>query len=678
MTAPSTTETITEPAVAQPGATDASRTAGVPLGLAWAHLLGWVALAIINALVIALTVPLTASGGLSGRMSHHAYDLGHMLALGMLSHVAALGWERWAPGRVRRAAPILLGLVAFVVALGVMGDDLAGLLQRQSGHGGKLPWYIGACALAAMVTGALAYAARRLDRPGYRWIAVAPAVGLAVANHFMLQFNYPATHFFAAWIAALILGNALAGAAVPLRPRVSRRVGIAARVVVGAACLAAVSVPPRATVWQALFRTSGSVLAPLLARVQHSRDDGTRPLVIQGSPWFSDRSAVPPVPASHDRIVPEDAIVFLLTVDALRADVVKDGAHADQLPAIEALRRESVEFSLARAPSPSTITTAISMFTGKYYTGMYWTDIPSGPFKGAIMPHEDRSPRLAGLLEAGHVRTVHVAGLWGLAAELGVGVGFGEEFKTRRDYGPAAEVADLIMARLKRDPQGPQLYYAHFVDSHAPYDLAGTQGTEYERYLRELALVDKQLGRIRKMVEDAGLLDRSVFIVSADHGEAFGEHNTRYHAVTVYEEMVRIPLLIRVPGVSHRLVGEPVTLMDVGPTILDMYDLPTPGTFLGESLVPFLRGKNPHLSRPIAVDAGRRMQALYFDDGRKAIVDFKRNTKEVYDLQADPGETRNLVDEPGARASDQLRVLRTFFDAHAFRKEGYEPPWRQF
>ena len=59
-------------------------------------------------------------------------------------------------------------------------------------------------------------------------------------------------------------------------------------------------------------------------------------------------------------------------------------------------------------------------------------------------------------------------------------------------------------------------------------------------------------------------------------------------------------------------------------------------------------------------------------------MDFKRKTQEVYDLRNDPGETRNLVDVEGARSDRSLRVLRAFFDAHAFKRPGYEPPWRQF
>ncbi len=648
------------------------------LGLPDAQLLAWGVLALINAVVIGITVPLSASGGLLGRVLHHAYDLGHMLALGLASQLVVQAWQKWGPRRRSPWSVAAFAALAFIVALAVMRDDLEGFLQRQSGHGGRLPWLLAACVVLAALTTIVSRTGLWLDRPRWRWAAIVAAAGVGVGNHLFLRFNYPGGHFFAAWCAALLLGNAIASVGpMPDFGRFGRRpVPQLLRLVAGVACIASLVVVPRASVWRALFRTPGSVVAPLLARVQPQRDGGP-PLIIEGSPWFSDRSHVAPIPPSSPPLVPKDPIVIFMTVDALRADVANDGRHADQLPAIEGLRRESVEFNLARAPSPSTVTTFMSMFTGKYYTGMYWTSIPSGPFKGAIMTLEDSSPRLAQLLDAGGVDTTHVVSLWGLAANVGAGNGFRNELETHVDYGPAAEVADLVINSLQTHSKGPQFIYTHFVDSHAPYNLAGTEGTEYERYLRDVALVDRQIGRIRQAVEKAGLLDRTVIILAADHGEAFGEHGTLYHAVTVYEELVRVPLFIRVPGVAHRRVDEPVTLMDLGPTILDLFGLPTPGTFLAQSLVPFLRGQNPHLQRPIAVDAGRRMQALYWD-GRKTIVDLTRNTQEVYDLDSDPGETRNLVDVDSGRAGRDLRTLRAFFDAHKLRRPGYEAPWRQF
>jgi arylsulfatase A-like enzyme len=184
----------------------------------------------------------------------------------------------------------------------------------------------------------------------------------------------------------------------------------------------------------------------------------------------------------------------------------------------------------------------------------------------------------------------------------------------------------------------------HYLETHSPY-FAGNKGdAPFTRYLAEASIVDGYLGRLRKEIVDLGLADRTVIIVAADHGEAFGEHQTWFHAVSVYEELLRVPLLIHVPGVAARRVDTPVTLMDLGPTILDLFGQTTPGSYMGQSLVPFLRGQSPTLTRPIAAETGR--------------------------LQ------RNLIDDADPRSEVRLRETRAFFERNAYHKTDYKPPYR--
>lgn len=186
------------------------------------------------------------------------------------------------------------------------------------------------------------------------------------------------------------------------------------------------------------------------------------------------------------------------------------------------------------------------------------------------------------------------------------------------------------------------------------------------------------LGVAAGLLAAADLAERTALIVSADHGEAFEEHGQRYHATSLYEEVLRVPLLIAVPGIPARTIDTPVTLVDVGPTILDLFGLSTPGTFMGESLVPLLRGETPALSRPIVADAGRRMQAMVFADGVKAIRDLHLDTVEVYDLQRDPEERHNRVGDDGFAYRPYLDTLQLFFEVHTLRRDGWKPPWRKF
>src|SRR5690606_28869099 len=137
-------------------------------------------------------------------------------------------------------------------------------------------------------------------------------------------------------------------------------------------------------------------------------------------------------------------------------------------------------------------------------------------------------------------------------------------------------------------------------------------------------------------------------IVSSDHGEAFGEHDTWEHTKTLYDEMIRVPLLVRGPGVVPRVIDEPVTLLDLGPTVLDVFRTPIPAAWAGQSLVPLLAGatgREAELERPILAE-GRRRRAIVMPDGMKVIVDLRRKLVEAYDLAADPGELDDVWDDP--------------------------------
>ncbi len=558
-----------------------------------------------------------------------------------------------------------------------MGEDLHGLVGRQATEGSSLLWYALDCAALGAGIAIVSSLASVMARPYLRWVTMLAALVVAVANHLVLRFSYPGLHFFALWAAALALGSSLS--TLPLdRParRTMREALLVGLVALVTASFPSLIVRPSGRVWQDLFRSPGSALAPLLARIETA--DEVVPLVIEGSPWFQRRDAMPSVAPTMPKIIPDNAITLLITIEALRHDVTL-GQHADQLPNLEAIRQQSIEFSMARSPSTSTITSASSLFTGKYYSGRYWSPFPEeGKHKGSIVPHEDPAPRLPELLSQAGVRTVNVMAISGFERRLGIGAGFDEQIKTRRDWGPAKEMMDSALARLRNHGDEPLFMYVHFVDSHAPYTLAGKKGTPYERYVREVALIDEQLGRLREYLSASGLEDRTLLIVSADHGEAFGEHGTEYHAVTLYEELLRIPLFISYPGAQRRVIDQPVSLIDLGPTILDAYGLHTPATFLGQSLVPLLRGEDVRLTRPIAAEGGRRLEALVFDDGTKTIVDLKKKTQEVYDLSEDSKESNNLVGVAGSRADYCLRVHRAFFNAHKFPKPGYDPPWRPF
>jgi arylsulfatase A-like enzyme len=234
---------------------------------------------------------------------------------------------------------------------------------------------------------------------------------------------------------------------------------------------------------------------------------------------------------------------------------------------------------------------------------------------------------------------------------------------------------EVIRKRLTKKTVGPLFIYAHFVDPHAPYKAGRKGDPPFLRYLGEVKKVDRQLVGLMGHLDAMELTTRTMLIVSADHGEAFGEHNTHYHSKTVYEEALRVPLMVRARRLKPATVSEPVTLLDLGPTILDLFGVAAPGNTLGQSLVPLLRGETIALTRPIVVDSGRRQQALFFSDNHKAIMDLHKGTTAVFDLAADPGERKNLASSAGKL---HLRTMKQFFALHRLRRPGYTPPRRRF
>ena len=160
--------------------------------------------------------------------------------------------------------------------------------------------------------------------------------------------------------------------------------------------------------------------------------------------------------------------------------------------------------------------------------------------------------------------------------------------------------------------------------------------------------MDSQIGRLLDALERRRLLDRTIVIVTGDHGESLGEHGERDHGIFVYESVMRVPLIIRAPGLAPRRVGDVVRLVDVMPTVLDMLDLPGPAD--GRCQPGRSDERQPTRSgarglRRVAYtrcgSAGARCSALR--GGRYKLIDAPR--PELYDLERDPFEERNIFEE---------------------------------
>jgi arylsulfatase A-like enzyme len=638
------------------------------LGPVRAVVVAVVLMLVVNTVTLALTP--SPSQGLRLRALHHLFQTGRTLFLGLIL-VSLVALARRVGLRGQRA---LAALAVTAMGLGalVLPDDLANFTGNAMPSAPRVAMAALVVA-AALLIAAAGWVGERLGRSRVRWLAVAVGATGLLAYPLVLDKGYAGVHLFAALGTLVLVAAALAEWPLPrLWPRV---VGALPWALAAALATFTVIVPPSNSLQLQLLLHEGDVVTPYLA-IGDDEDVGSGEIPESWEQWFHPRDGALPIPPSQPPFVRGAPIVIFVTIDSLRADVLASRSHDKRLPNLAKLRDSSLEFVHARSPGSQTVTSLSTTFSGKYYSQMYWSR--GGGFS-LIWPWADETPRFPELLTNAGVATVHYGTVDWLSGAVGVVRGFTEDNYTKAVKGRftlAAAIFPQLLARLESHADGPLFIYAHLLDAHHGARPRSRKSPSFERYLDNLALADDAIGELRAEIDRLGIADRTVLIVSSDHGEAFGEHGTVRHQQTLYEELLRIPLLIHGPGVAPRKIVVPVGLIDVGPTILDLFAVATPGHVMGESLVGFMRGKDPMLTRPLGAE-GLLKRTLLFPDGVKGIVDERNRTIEVYDLVADPGELINLVDTDDPSALARIDVVRRFYSIHEYRRAGYKVPYRR-
>lgn len=375
---------------------------------------------------------------------------------------------------------------------------------------------------------------------------------------------------------------------------------------------------------------------------------------------------VSPGSASHARPLPAGPSVLLVTIDTLRADHVGAyGAQGVETPVIDGLAREGVRFETAIAPTPLTLPSHASILTGLYpprhgvrHNGIH-----------RLAPEIDTvATRLA---SAGY-DTAAIVGSIVLGKRYGLGRGFAvydEDMSERRASATgypersAAAVTDRAIDWLSRTDR-PFFLWVHFYDPHAAYQPPAPYAERFRDrpYDGEIAAVDAALGRIVNALRDAGRLDTTLVVVTADHGESLGEHGERTHGYGLYDATLAVPLVLRGPGVPvGRTLGGVVSTVDVAPTILGQLGQPPLGDIDGHDLAQRWTEGSP----PAEDVAYAETLATSIDHGWSPLHALRSLTHhyvraprpELYDVRRDPGERANLAERPSPQVAPEISRL---------------------
>jgi len=404
--------------------------------------------------------------------------------------------------------------------------------------------------------------------------------------------------------------------------------------------------------------------------------------------------ATAPRPAARAAAIDENQRperIVLITIDTLRADYVGSyGSKTARTPTLDRLAAGGVRFATAISPTPLTMPSHTSIMTGLDPT-------LHGVHSNAKFRLEDGIPTLAeqfqahGFATAAFLSSVVLDRRYGLARGFDIyddRMGFRHNIEGATG-GYAERSADQVVdATLRWLESAPSRFFlwVHFYDPHGSYDpprgfrprqtTAPTGspeelGTlEYAKqvfpplYAGEIYFADTELGRLLRVLKRKFADDRTLLVVTSDHGESLGEHSELTHTLTVYDATQKVPLLMNGAALPRgRIVDAQVRLVDVAPTILSLSGLPAIERTTGKDLMPWISGE-----REDGLDAYVETLETHLAYGWSPVLGLRTGEykylrtvrPELYALNADPHEQNDLA----ARQPTRLKELDTALAAH--------------
>jgi arylsulfatase A-like enzyme len=383
--------------------------------------------------------------------------------------------------------------------------------------------------------------------------------------------------------------------------------------------------------------------------------------VVAGLPACRRDDEPPKQPSSslaqfQDRLTPGDLKgwnLLLVTLDTVRVDHIGCYGYARaETPTIDSLAARGARFDHAVADVPSTLPSHCTMMTGL-----------EAPNHGArTNGHFTLGPEITTLAEVlkeqGYATSAFVA-TYVLNRRFGLAQGFdtyddfeaeavGASGQRRADY-----ITDAVIGWLERQRQSssesPFFLWAHYFDPHEPYDPPGEYAKRFadSPYDGEIAYTDAHLGRLLEYLEDKKTLERTLVVLTADHGEGLGEHGEPTHSRLIYDTTIRVPLILACPQLhdaSCRVDDVTVGTIDIMPTVLSLLgietDLKMDGVDLVTATISPDRAMYIETMSPMVYHGWASLHGLRRIDAKYILAP----TPEYYELRNDPDELRNLLE----------------------------------
>ena len=380
-----------------------------------------------------------------------------------------------------------------------------------------------------------------------------------------------------------------------------------------------------------------------------------------------------------------DGDLLIVCVDTLRGDMLgaKDDRGESLTPHLDALARKGLVFRRAYAQAANTPQSFPSVFTS-----LYPTRVPLAPkFSGypKLLPS---ATTVFELLRQAGVATAATTSHFYFSKDRGIRQGVedwdNDGATSLRDSNKdiaAPRIVPRAIERMRglRSSKRRFALFVHLFEPHSTYvrhpdypiTKRGVAGLR-QKYNYEVKFVDSWIGRLMT----AAFEDRrrpTAVVLFSDHGEAFGEHRFYFHGQALYDEVLHVPLIVAVPGkLKPAVVQQPVALLDLAPTVLELFSVNTPPTFQGRSLLSYReeisKAGNATRSRPIGAallryPAWPKGQRAMVGERYKVIFRTTENRFEIYDLERDPKERRNLVRVDPVLAKKLRQKFATFMES---------------